>query len=79
MGVLVKAHPALQSNLVDLLESLPSDRCGSWPVTGWQGVITEKSAHIRLKALIEKWAASAKKSALKAAAAAAQKVKIGAV
>jgi hypothetical protein len=46
-------------------------------VTGWQGVITEKSADIRLKALIEKWAASTKKSALKAAAAAAQRSRSG--
>jgi predicted KAP-like P-loop ATPase len=76
MAVLVKAHPALQSNLVDFLEALPSDRCGAWPVSGWQAVISEPSAIARLTALIEEWAASDKKSALKAAAAAALKVKI---
>jgi hypothetical protein len=76
MAVLVKAHPALQSNLVDFLEGLPSDRCGAWPVSGWQGVLTEPSAIARLNALIEKWAGSDKKSALKTAASAALKVKI---
>jgi hypothetical protein len=76
MAVLVKAHPALQSNLVDFLEGLPSDRCGAWPVSGWQGVITEASAVARLNALIEEWASSEKKSALKNAAAAVLKVKI---
>jgi predicted KAP-like P-loop ATPase len=75
MAVLVKAHPALQSNLVDFLEGLPSDRLGAWPVSGWQGVITEQSAVARLNALIEEWAGSEKKSALKNAAAAALKVK----
>ena len=76
IAVLVKAHPALQSSLIDFLEGLPSNRCGAWPVSGWQGVITETSAVVRLNALIEEWAGSDKKSALKSAAAAALKVKI---
>jgi hypothetical protein len=41
MTVLIKAHPALQSNLMDFLESLPADTCGAWPVSGWHSVITE--------------------------------------
>lgn len=76
MAVLVKAHPALQSNLLDFLEGLPSERCGAWPVSGWQGVITEASCITRLNELIEEWAASDKKSALKTAATAARRVKI---
>lgn len=76
MAVLVKAHPALQSNLVDFLEGLPSERCGAWPVSGWQGVITESSVVTRLNDLVEAWATSDKKSALKTAATAARKVKI---
>jgi len=43
LGVLVKAHPILQTNLVDFLETLPAERCGAWPVTGWQGIIVEAS------------------------------------
>jgi KAP family P-loop domain len=76
IAVLVKAHPALQSSLIDFLEGLPSDRCGAWPVSGWQGVVTETSAVARLNTLIEEWAGSDKKSALKTAATAALKVKI---
>jgi hypothetical protein len=55
MQVLVKAHPELQSSLVDFLEGLPASRCGSWPVSGWQGVIVEPMAVSRLDNLIEKW------------------------
>jgi predicted KAP-like P-loop ATPase len=76
MAVLVKAHPALQSSLVDFLEGLPSDKCGAWPVSGWQGVITEPALIARLNELIENWAESAKKSPLKTAATAARKIKI---
>lgn len=76
MTVLVKAHPTLQSNLVDFLEGLPSRRCGSWPVSGWQGVIIEPSSAARLEGLIERWATSGDaKAALKSAAVAARKVK----
>jgi hypothetical protein len=35
LAVLVKAHPALQTNLLDFLEALPGERCGAWPVSGW--------------------------------------------
>jgi hypothetical protein len=76
LAALVRAHPTLQTNLLDFLEALPSDRCGPWAVTGWQGVITDASATARLTALIEGWAASAGNPALKAAATAAQRVKI---
>ena len=76
LTVLVKAHSELQTNLIDFLEALPNDRCGAWPVSGWQGVITEASAMARLNNLIEEWASSDRKSPLKTAAAAALKVKI---
>ncbi|HZZ93013.1 MAG TPA: Qat anti-phage system ATPase QatA [Usitatibacter sp.] len=56
--VLVKAHPTLQSNLLDLLEMLPADECGPWPVQGWQGVITDANARARLDALLERWSSS---------------------
>jgi hypothetical protein len=75
MTVLVKAHPALQSNLVDFLEALPVSRCGGWPVSGWQGVITETSITTRLDNLIEKWATGSDTStALKSAAVAARRL-----
>jgi hypothetical protein len=79
IAVLVKAHPVLQSNLVDFLEGLPRDRCGAWPVSGWQGIITEHPAAARLNDLVEAWAASDKKSALKTAATAARKVRLRSV
>jgi predicted KAP-like P-loop ATPase len=76
LTVLVKAQPALQTNLIDFLEALPCERCGAWPISGWQGVITEASAVARLNSLIKEWADSDGKSPLKAAAAATLKVKI---
>jgi predicted KAP-like P-loop ATPase len=76
LAVLVKAHPALQTNLLDFLEALPGERCGAWPVSGWQGVITDPSASARLTDLIGHWASSEGKSTLKTAATAARKVKI---
>jgi predicted KAP-like P-loop ATPase len=76
LAVLVKAHPALQPNLLDFLEALPTDRCGAWPVSGWADVITETTATARLTKLIEGWAASAKNAALKATAAGALKMRV---
>jgi hypothetical protein len=76
LAALVRVHPTLQANLLDFLETLPSDRCGPWAVTGWQGAITDASAKTRLTALIEGWAASTANPALKVAATAAQRVKI---
>jgi predicted KAP-like P-loop ATPase len=58
LGVLVKAHPSLQSNLLDMLETLPAARCGAWVATGWQGVITDQAQTTRLSNLMEIWAAS---------------------
>jgi hypothetical protein len=74
LGVLVKAHPALQTNLLDLLDALPAERCGAWPVGGWSGVITETTNQARLNGLLERWEESGSR-ALRAAAATARKVK----
>ena len=76
LQVLVRAHPDLQEKLVDMLEALPPDRCGAWPVSGWEGVIVSPSATTRLTNLVESWAASAKSPALKATATSALKVRI---
>lgn len=55
MTVLVKAHDFLQANLLDLLESLPSDRCGTWVASGWDRVIRGSEFVSRLDALLTTW------------------------
>jgi hypothetical protein len=69
LTVLVRAHPGLQNSLIDFLESLPSDRCGAWPVSGWDPAITDPAITTRFTRLLERWSTSAKSTALKAAAA----------
>ena len=76
MTVLVRAQPSLQTNLLDFLEALPPERCGAWPVSGWQGVIVDPSSVSQFDALKEKWAAGRHKSALKTAATGSLKVEI---
>jgi len=55
LAVLVRAHPSLQANLLDLLEALPADRCGPWPASGWEGVVKEPDAVKRFEKLLQKW------------------------
>lgn len=71
LSVLVKAHPSLQGNLLDFLESLPRERLGPWAVSGWTGVITDTQSKGRLDRLLETWSKSGKDSMLKAAASSA--------
>jgi hypothetical protein len=75
ISALVRAHPSLQSSLLDMLEMLPADKCGGWPVQGWEGVVTDTTARARLDALLLVWEGS-KSLALKAAAAAVRKTKV---
>jgi predicted KAP-like P-loop ATPase len=70
MAVLVRAHPVLQSNLLSFLETLPADRCGSWPAQGWVGVIKDSDALERWNKALETWSNS-KSTMLKTTAAAA--------
>ena len=56
--VLVRAHPTLQSNLLDLLEALPVDRSGGWVASGWEGVIRDGDAMRRLDKLLDTWSKS---------------------
>jgi predicted KAP-like P-loop ATPase len=70
VAVLVRAHPTLQPNLLDLLEALPADRCGPWPASGWEGVIKEGESVARFERLLKTWSTS-KGSFLKTTAAAA--------
>lgn len=58
LAVLVRAHPTLQANLLDLLEALPGDRCGPWPASGWEGVIKDSDAVARFDKLLEGWSTS---------------------
>jgi len=56
LAVLVKAHPTLQGNLVDFLESLPCDQLGAWVCKGWGGVIKDHDPTQRFDRLLENWA-----------------------
>jgi hypothetical protein len=53
--VLVKAHPALQANLLEFLEALPRNRLGPWACGGWEGVIKEAALGQRYDQLLEVW------------------------
>lgn len=66
--VLVKVQPSLQGALLNFLESLPKDKCGSWVVGGWQGVVKDPEPKARLTALLEKWSKVSNNQFLKAAA-----------
>lgn len=76
IGVLVRAHPELQGNLLDLLAALPGDRCGPWVVAGWDAIITDSSAIARFEKLLEGWSTS-KSSFLKQSASAALRTRKG--
>lgn len=58
LAVLVRAHPTLQSNLLDLLEALPPDRCGPWPASGWEGVVKDSDVVVRFEKLLSGWSTS---------------------
>jgi predicted KAP-like P-loop ATPase len=76
LAVLVRAHPTLQANLLDLLEALPGDRCGPWPASGWEGVIKDSDAVARFDKLLEGWSTSGS-SFLKPTASAALRTRKG--
>ena len=76
LAVLVRAHPTLQPNLLDLLEALPADRSGPWPASGWEGVIKDGEAIARLEKLLERWSTS-KSAFLKTTATAALRTRRG--
>jgi predicted KAP-like P-loop ATPase len=55
LAILVKAHPTLQGNLVDLLDALPRDRLGPWVCSGWEGVLKDPDAAQRFDRLLQLW------------------------
>jgi predicted KAP-like P-loop ATPase len=76
LAVLVRAHPTLQANLLDLLEAVPADRCGPWPASGWEGIIKESDAVARFEKLLQGWSTS-QSSFLKTTASAALRTRKG--
>jgi hypothetical protein len=55
LAVLVKAHPPLQTNLLEFLEALPRNRLGPWACGGWEGVIKDAAMSQRYDQLLEVW------------------------
>lgn len=55
LAILVKAHPALQGNLVDFLEALPQDRLGPWACSGWEGALKDTAPKQRFNRLLQHW------------------------
>lgn len=55
LAVLVRAHPVLQSNLVDFLDALPRDRLGPWACSGWGGALTNDDITKRFELLLQAW------------------------
>jgi len=75
LTVLVRAHPALQPNLLDFLEGLPRDRCGAWVASGWEGAIRDPETSARFDRLLEAWSQTTKNEILRAVAGAAFKTR----
>lgn len=55
LAVLIKAHPTLQGNLVDFLETLPHERLGPWVCSGWEGVLKDYEVRQRFDRLLSAW------------------------
>jgi len=55
LAVLVRAHPVLQSGLIDFLEALPCDRLGPWACSGWEGVLKNPEVGHRFEQVLQSW------------------------
>lgn len=55
LTVLVKAHPSLQADLVNFLETLPQDHLGPWVCSGWGSVIKDAEQVQRFDRLLQQW------------------------
>ncbi|MEC4723314.1 Qat anti-phage system ATPase QatA [Noviherbaspirillum sp. CPCC 100848] len=55
LTVLVRAHPALQANLLDFLDSLPTDKLGPWVCGGWTTVLRDGESLQAFDRLLSKW------------------------
>jgi predicted KAP-like P-loop ATPase len=77
LAVLVKAHPALQGNLVDFLEALPRDHLGPWACSGWEGVLKDAASAERFNHLLQQWGKDGD-ATLKAVASSVLRTRLGA-
>jgi len=55
LTALVRAHPALQTRLLDFIDGLPVDRLGLWAIRGWDDSITDAASQQRLAAIRARW------------------------
>lgn len=55
MAVLVRAQPALQTNLLDFLEALPAAQLGPWVCSGWATSLKDPASSKRFEQLLEVW------------------------
>lgn len=58
MSVLVRAQPMLQPQLLDFLESLPTQRIGAWACAGWGSLIKDREQTQRYDKLLDLWKTS---------------------
>jgi len=72
---LVTSHNALQPSLLDLIEQLPSDRCGPWVTTGWNPALPSSDSRARFALILKGWADQDTNTALKMAATTATSIK----
>lgn len=73
LTLIVKSHPELQAELVDMLDSIPAQKLGAWVIKGWEAVITGANVG-QFEKLLAKWASEGD-SMLKTAAINARKIK----
>ncbi len=66
--VLVTAQPSLEADLLDLLDSLPTDNLGTWIVSGWNACLKDPASSARFNGLLNKWATIKANGPLSAAA-----------
>ncbi len=57
IALLLEEKPNLQIRLLDLLESLPTEKLGLWAVRAWAGIKFDTGNITRYATLLEKWSA----------------------
>lgn len=55
LKILVQAHPHLQNQLLDFLESLPKEKIGPWACTGWLRSMNDPVIKPRFEQLLSGW------------------------
>jgi predicted KAP-like P-loop ATPase len=72
--LVAKSRPELQVKIVSLLESLPLQKMGAWPLAGLNQSITDVKARAQHQEWLKKLASQTENPTLRAAAAALQKI-----